>query len=304
MPKVSVIVPVYNHEKYIAECVESVLNQTYRDFEVVVVDDGSTDRTSEILKRFKDKIRYIWQVNKGGAAALNTAIKNSKGEYIAWVSSDDIFMPAKLEEQIRYFDSNPDVDLTYTDFYIIDGKGEIKQEICSPYYEDKRTFIYNLLIGNFINGSSVMFKRNCIDKVGYFDEEMKYHADGNMWFRMLKHFKFGHIPKLLLKYRWHESNLSHHSKNMKRFLYLHYEKVFKIYSADELFPFSTHLGSAYFNIAKILLERHGLYSLAFSKLLEGFGSRPWNVQCLKAIIVFLAIIPQRIFIDFRRRILP
>lgn len=297
MARVSVIIPVFNHEKYIAECIESVLSQTYKDFEIVVVDDGSTDKTPEILKKYARKIEVIRQQNKGGAAALNTAIENSTGEYIAWLSSDDIFMPSKLKEQIGFFEKNPGIDAVYTDFYIIDGNGLVIKEVRSPFYPEKKDFLYNLLIVNFINGSSVMFKRTCIETTGYFDEDMKYHADGNMWFRMLKHFKFRHISKLLLKYRWHTSNLSHHFFQMKRYLYLYYRKIFEIYSVDDFFQPGTSIDEAYFKIAEILFERRRFYSLAFLKLMDGIKVQPLRLHGYKLMFSFLFRLPLKLIIE-------
>lgn len=302
MPKISVVTQTYNHEKYVRECIESVLCQTCRDFEYIVVDDGSTDNTPDIIKSFGNSLKSIRQENRGAVPALNTAIKNATGEYIAWLASDDVFMPMKLEEQVRFMEANSDVDVSYTDYYVIDGNGDVIREVRSPYYEDKRDFLWNMLKGNFINGSSIMFKRSCLDTVGYFDEQMKYHADGNMWFRMLKQFKFGHVSKTLLKYRWHETNMSHHRKNMKSYLHIYYEKVFDLYDPKELVPGSPTAQSATLKIAKVLLSRYGLYSLAFSKLVEGL--RPFSAQGAWAFLSFFAMVPARVLLDFRTRIMP
>lgn len=299
MPKISVVTQVYNHEKYIGECIESVLNQTYKDFEYIVVDDGSTDNTPQILKSFGKSIKHIRQENKGPASALNTAIKNASSEFIAWLASDDIFMPTKLEEQIAFFDANPGVDLTYTDFYIIDGNGEIKGEVRSPYYSDKKTFLYNLLRGNFINGSSVMFKRDCIDKVGYFDEEMRYHADGDMWFRMLKYYKFGHVSRILLKYRWHDTNLSHNVKEMKNYLNVYYKKVLSQYELEDIFSkdivknhhkFKSY---CYREVGEILFN-HGLYKSAFSYTIQSLKTYPFSIRTYSSFLLFLWRSIQRI----------
>jgi len=235
MPKVSVVVPVFNQEKYIGECVDSILGQTYPDIEAIVVDDGSTDNTSSILRSYGEKIVYIRQENKGASAALNTGLRAARGEYIGWLSSDDIYLPNKIDEQMKFFGKHKDVSATYTDFYVTDGRGKVTREIVSPYFEDKRDFIFNMVRGNFINGSSVVFKRKCLEKVGYFDKSLKLHADGDMWFRMLKYFKFGHVPQLLLKYRWHETNASRDTVAMRRFLYRYYQKFLNLYSMEEVF---------------------------------------------------------------------
>lgn len=289
MEKVSVVIPVFNQEKYIKECVESVLSQTYRAVEVVVVDDGSTDRTAAILRSYEGKIRYIRQENKGAAAALNKGIKESRGEFIAWLSSDDVYLPTKLEEQLLFFKQNPNAALVYTDFYIIDGRGKIVKEAKSSYFPNKKELIFNLLKRNFINGSSVVIRKRCLEKVGFFDESMKLHADGNMWFRLLKHYRFGHVPKFLLKYRQHQSNASKDIKNMKKFRYEHYRKVFSLYKIEDIFNVNSGSDiedfkrSSHLNLGMIMLD-HSLNSLAISQFYDAIKVNPLNISTYMTVV--------------------
>ncbi|MCK4248925.1 MAG: glycosyltransferase family 2 protein, partial [Candidatus Omnitrophica bacterium] len=119
--KVSVIIPVYNSEKFIRETIESVLNQTYYDFEIITVDDGSTDKSADIINSFNDKrISYVYQKNQGISGARNTAISESKGEYIALLDHDDLWLPQKLEKQIPLLENNDKVGLVYSDCYNVD----------------------------------------------------------------------------------------------------------------------------------------------------------------------------------------
>lgn len=211
-PLVSVVIPVYNDEKYIQECVKSALNQDYENLEVIVVDDGSSDSTLKILQTFGEKIHYIHQENRGTAAALNKGIQNASGELIAWLSSDDLFLPKKIERQVEKFLEKPLLELVYTDWIMIDSQGkEVKVVHCpSPPVE---RFVLEMLQENFINGSSIVIRRECFEKVGYFDETLPADSDGDMWFRMLKKgCHFGHLPIPLIKYRWHAGNLSHRYK--------------------------------------------------------------------------------------------
>jgi glycosyltransferase involved in cell wall biosynthesis len=230
-----VVVPVYNQERYVAECVASALDQTFADREVVVVDDGSTDRTPEILAAFGDRIRYVRQENRGAAAALNHGVRLARGEYVAWLSSDDVYLPRKLERQVALLDADPAVDLVYTDFCEIDGEGRLLREIRSPYYADRHEFARRLLWNNFVNGSSVLLRRRAFDAAGGFDESMRLHADGTMWFRLLKNGRFGHVPEMLLKYRWHAGNASHDGAAMRRYLVDYYDRVLGSWSLEELF---------------------------------------------------------------------
>jgi len=301
MPRISVVIPVYNHQNYIVSCVRSVLEQTYKDFEIVVVDDGSTDATSQILAGFGNSIKYIRQENRGGAAALNTAIRNSCGEYIAWLSSDDEFLPGKLQLQLDFLERNPGIDLAYTDFYIIDTIGRVLSSCRSAYYTEKKSFLYHMLAANFINGATVMFKRSCLEKVGYFDEELKYHADSNMWFRMLKYYRFGHLPELLLRYRWHTKNLSHHFTAMKKYYYLYYEKIFLLYDDTEFFPEQTSVADARLRLAEIL-EKHRIYSLAFAKVASGIRIKPAVLFKLNFWVPFVLRLPLQFIIDIGLRI--
>ena len=118
MPEISVIIPTYNYANYVRDAVESVLNQSYKEFEIIVVDDGSTDGTKKVLEPLKNRIRYIYQENRGLPSAYNTGIKASKGEYIAFLDSDDLWLPEKLKLQKKYFDDNPAVGMVICNGYL------------------------------------------------------------------------------------------------------------------------------------------------------------------------------------------
>ena len=125
MSKVSVIIPTYNREKLISRAIESVLAQVYPVYEIIVVDDGSTDATKSVLAPFNGKIKYIYQKNAGIAEARNRGIKESSGEYIAFLDSDDYWAPEKLAEQVKVLDANPQVGIVFAPMPIVNEKGEI-----------------------------------------------------------------------------------------------------------------------------------------------------------------------------------
>jgi teichuronic acid biosynthesis glycosyltransferase TuaG len=233
--RVSVVVPVYNQERYVGACVESALDQTYRDREVVVVDDGSTDRTPERLAAFGDRIRAIHQPNAGFAAALNSGIRQSSGEYVAWLSSDDLFHPTKLERQVAYLDARPDVDLVYTDFYEIDPDGRVIREVRSPWYADRRELARRMLWNNFVNGSSVLMRRTALEAVGGFPTAPRFQADGIMWFRMLARGRFGHVPELLTSYRIHPGQGSADVARLQRDMETYYRAALGLFSLEDVF---------------------------------------------------------------------
>lgn len=231
----SVIIPVYNQEKYIKECVKSVLSQDYENLEVIVVDDGSTDATPEILKSFGEKICYIYQDNRGAAAALNVGLRLTQGSLVAWLSSDDLYLPGKITSQVQKLQENPSLGLVYTDWTMIDAEGRELQTVCAP-CPPAKAFAREMLKGNFINGSSVLIKKECFKRVGYFDERLPADVDGDMWFRLLKQgYHFGHVPRLLLKYRWHSGNLSHNYHLMQACKDQVRLKVIETFSIEQLF---------------------------------------------------------------------
>ncbi|GAH74960.1 unnamed protein product, partial [marine sediment metagenome] len=167
-PTVSVIIPTYNRAYLIGRAIQSVLNQTYQDFEIIVVDDGSTDDTEEIVRSFKDKrIGYVrHEKNKGAAAARNTGIKAAKSEYIAFQDSDDEWLPEKLEKQMKVFENAPpEVGVVYTDFLRI--KGNKKIHIPFSWVTQKEGNIHKeLLKGNFVTTQSVVIRKKCFKKSG------------------------------------------------------------------------------------------------------------------------------------------
>jgi len=234
-PKVSIIIPVYNYEKYVRECVESALSQDYENLEVIVVDDGSTDATPEILKSFEQKIRYIRQENRGTAAALNVGLRLARGSLVAWLSSDDVYLPGKIRAQVEKLQEEPDLALVYTDWIMIDAEGRELQVIRSSCPSPER-FIREMLICDFVSGSSILLKKECFERAGYFDETLRAVADADMWFRLLKHgYRFGHVPKPLVKYRHHPSNQTHNYRLMQVYKDQVRLKVIEMFSAEELF---------------------------------------------------------------------
>lgn len=223
--RVSVLIPVFNQERYIAEAVDSVLRQTYSQIELIVVDDGSTDRTPEILEGYGSRLVSIRQANAGAATALNRGVEAASGELVGWLSSDDVYEASKVERQVELFEAQPNVSLVYTDFNVIDGAGRVIRTVRSPYYSDRKEFIRRLILGNFVNGSSVIARKEALTSTGLFDPEMAYHADANMWLRLLKRHDFGHVPEVLLNYRWHAGNASNNVEAMRRHRYVYFDKI-------------------------------------------------------------------------------
>jgi glycosyltransferase involved in cell wall biosynthesis len=216
MAKVSIIIPTYNRAYSLRLAIISVLNQTFHDFEIIVVDDGSRDNTHEVISEFSDgRIRYIChEVNKKEAGARNTGVVNSTGEYIAFIDDDDEWLPEKLEKQIDLLEnSSRIVGCVYTGFFAIEQySGRILYEVIPQ----KRGNIFNdMFIDNWIGTpSTVLLKKECFDKVGFFDEKIAYGPDYDMWIRLAKEFHIEYIAQPLVKYYIHERKLSTNYKIM------------------------------------------------------------------------------------------
>jgi len=201
--KVSIIIPVYDGEKYIREAVDSALNQTYKDFEIIVIDDGSKDNTPNILETYGSKIKWKSQENKGQASAINEGINMAEGKYLAYLDADDVCLPERFENQVKYLDEHPNVGLVYSDRYQINENGETQRIMKSQPHNN-----FVLLQDSYIPRSAVMHKRECLDAVGSFDESITGSDDWDMWIRISEKFEMGYISKPLVKYRVHKENIS------------------------------------------------------------------------------------------------
>lgn len=193
MPKVSIIIPLYNGKKYIKQAIESILNQTYKDFEIIVVDDGSTDGSGELVKdKFGDKVRYVYQENKGAATAVNKGISLSQGDYIAFCDHDDWWLPEKLEKQVKFLEANQNFGLLYTDAFLAkDGvltrETWLRSRKVLPCSGDKEKCLATLFSRNFIPAPlTVLIKKSVIDRIGLFNENFPSTYDYEYWFRILE----------------------------------------------------------------------------------------------------------------------
>jgi glycosyltransferase involved in cell wall biosynthesis len=212
IPRVSVILPVYNGERYLAESIESVLSQTYTAYEIVVVNDGSQDGSMEIVKRYigSGRIKYVEQTNQGVANARNTGIFHSSGEFIALLDQDDAWLPDKLEKQIDFMDAHPEVALLHARVACIDGEG--RPISCRGWiYVGEEVHGYcaeQLLSGNKIAPLTVLIRRACLGKVGVFNQSCAPADDWDLWLRIAVRFPLGFLDSVVAKYRVHDSNES------------------------------------------------------------------------------------------------
>jgi glycosyltransferase involved in cell wall biosynthesis len=291
MALVSVIIPVYNSEEYIAEAVESVLGQSYGNFEIVIIDDGSTDNTLSILEPYRvaPHFRIIRQANAGPSSARNQGIRYSQGKYCAFLDADDIMMPERLKLQVDAMEEQKDIGLVYTDLMTFNKEGIIhrtKKAFTNPY---SGNVLDKLLVENFITTSTVMVRKSCFDEVPLFDESISHSEDYKMWLNIAERFKLGYVDLPLVKYRYHANSLScdrvvigkSSYRVVQEFWEQHeyYRREHKILYRISMSNQLTHLGNAYFN--------HREYHEAFGHIAKAFKFYPFLKQTYKILIKLL-----------------
>ena len=209
MPTVSVIVPTYNCADFVGGALQSVLRQTYHDFELIVVDDGSQDHTAEVVKGFGQHVVYIRQQNAGVAAARNQGIRESKGKYFAFLDADDTWEPRKLEEQVRILEEDPETALVCTDFTLIMPDGNKITSFLGRCRHVRSGNAFNEVIQeNFILTSSVLLRRSCLTEVGMFDETLKVCEDRDLWLRICQRWKIHVLDEILAVKNSRSDNLT------------------------------------------------------------------------------------------------
>lgn len=208
MPIISVVIPVYNGEKTIQETIDSVLSQSFEDFELIVINDGSTDKSLEIISNIKDeRIKVFTYPNAGLAASRNRGISLATGEYISFIDADDLWTPGKLKSQLKALEENLEAAVAYSWTDCIDESGKFLGK--GSYLSFSGDVRANLLLTNFIDsGSNVLIRTEAFKKVGYFDESRKSCEDWDMWLRLASEYSFVAISKPQVLYRISSTSMS------------------------------------------------------------------------------------------------
>jgi glycosyltransferase involved in cell wall biosynthesis len=212
-PRVSVIVPAYNAAVYLPHAIDSVIAQAFADWEIVVVDDGSTDDTQSVVESYRpalaDKLQYIRQSNQGLPAARNTGIRAARGEFIALLDADDVWLPQRLGRGVQVLDSDPEIGLVHARVARIDTKGMVIGQLkVDPRYMSGSIAHHIYIRRAHIVCPTVMFRRRCLDTAGWFDETMRATEDRDLWFRIALHFKIEFINEILAYYRLSPSSMT------------------------------------------------------------------------------------------------
>jgi glycosyltransferase involved in cell wall biosynthesis len=234
MPRVSAIIPAYNAARFLPTSIESVIRQTYDQWEIVVVDDGSTDDTREVVSsyahRLGDKLRYVYQPNAGLPAARNTGIRNAQGDLVALLDADDIWLPTRLERSVAAMDADPEIGLVHGRFERVNLEGKHMDNL-------QPSFPVQHLSGRIsgriytrevhLGCPTVTFRKSCIEKAGWFDETMRATEDRDLWFRIALHYKVGFINETIASYRVSAGSMSSDPERMFKWQTFFVEKHYK-----------------------------------------------------------------------------
>ncbi|OQY47637.1 MAG: hypothetical protein B6242_04515 [Anaerolineaceae bacterium 4572_78] len=206
-PTISVLMGVYNGEKYLAQAINSIFMQTFTDFEFIIIDDGSTDRTSEILSSYHDpRLKIFHQDNMGLTKTLNKALGMAHGKYIARMDADDIAMPERFEKQVAFLDNRPEVGVLGTNGVFRDEIEKI--ETYPILLQTDLEIKQNLIKGNRFIHSSIMLRKSLLDKYGGYDERFTQAQDYALWIKLAPHTQFANLPDVLLIHREHRQTVS------------------------------------------------------------------------------------------------
>ena len=212
LPKVSIIIPVYNGANYLGEAIRSALDQTYGNFEVIVVNDGSTDggATEQVASEFNERIRFVTKPNGGVATALNRGIEEMTGDYFSWLSHDDLYLPYKLDEQIKALAQMPDPRhcVLYSDFGVFTDKPDAAIPVVLQHVEPKN-FRYFITAASAVHGCTLLVPRQAFNDCGRFNPTLRTTQDYDLWFRMASAYAFIHQPLILVRARSHPEQDTH-----------------------------------------------------------------------------------------------
>lgn len=209
LPQVSVLMSVYNGEKFLGQAIDSILGQTFTDFEFIIINDGSIDRTGEILQNYQmrdHRIRIYTQQNSGLIASLNRGCKLARGVYIARMDADDVSLPQRLARQVSFLECHPQVGVVGTGVQIIDNRGNPLYIYHFP--TSPNLLKWALALFNPISHPTVMMKRSLVQQVGGYHPDMLIAEDYDLWWRLSKITQLANIPETLLYLRWHSENVT------------------------------------------------------------------------------------------------
>ena len=217
-PRVSILIPTYNRAHFLPETIASALAQTFADIEVIVVDDGSTDDTAHVVQTITDaRVKYIYQTNRGVSGALNAAWRAARGEYLSFLGSDDIFLPAQIETLLPVLENDARVGLVYARAQAMDAQGKPLPQILGAPPKFRERALASLLYGDCVCGIACLVRRSLMEQVQGYDETLIANEDWDIWIRMAELAQFAFRDEILARYRMHPTSLTGaRSKNYHR----------------------------------------------------------------------------------------
>jgi Glycosyltransferases involved in cell wall biogenesis len=205
--KVSVIIPTYNRAHYLGTAVRSVLNQNFNDFELIIVDDGSDDDTQHLVQSFRDgRLRYIYREHRGISAAMNAGLRAARGDYIARLDSDDVWLPDMLGVEVEVLDARPEIGLVYAKAQAMDKDCNLLPDTRgAPGHYPGGSF-RSMLVMDFTCNITIVVRRSCFGSVGLYDESLNVNEDWDMWLRVSVHYRFAFVDRVVARFRYHDGN--------------------------------------------------------------------------------------------------
>jgi glycosyltransferase involved in cell wall biosynthesis len=299
-PLVSVIVPTFNRAHIIGRALDSIFAQTFQDFEVIVVDDGSKDTTQEWLSRYPHPIRCLYQENSGPAAARNKGMAVAKGEYIAFLDSDDSYFPRNLEAHLLRFEKEPEVGLIYAGSEIVDSEGTFIKEL-RPKPENRGQVLSQLVFYNFIMPSTVVMRRSCMEYAGPMNDRLWFAEDWLYWLKIASRFQFDYIDEVLVRFQ--RSLVSATRRPLRELVAINMEMFDYAFSDPDLGPrISAYKNQAYsrayIGYVKMALEG---YDRLFARELV-FKAIPYNPTKLSVYLLLLKTLLNQKILRWGRRL--
>ena len=211
VPAVSVVIATYNRARFLPETIESVLKQRFRDFELIVVDDGSTDETQQVLKPYGDRIRYFYQENSGPSAARNLWVRHARGEWIAIQDSDDLSTPDHLESLFAFAERHPDHAMVFANGAYLGGPEHNRETIIPKKKSGRLTqegiHLVDLFEKSIVRLQAALLSKKCLEAIGGHDESLRICMDLDLSFRLFMRYQVAYLDKVVFLYRRHEGNI-------------------------------------------------------------------------------------------------
>jgi glycosyltransferase involved in cell wall biosynthesis len=290
MPTVSVVIPTYNRAHLLPNTIQSVLNQSFRDFEIIVIDDGSTDNTAEVVSTFP--VKYFRQDNKGAPTARNKGMELTQSKYIVFLDSDDALLENMLEKETGILDSYPEAGFSYGQAYLIDSEGIVfgirgHRDKCPEIREGQEELRGLILFGCYIPSPTVMVRRSCLEKVGGYDPNFQSGSqDFELWVRLATRYAVAYIAEPVAKYRVHQHTISA-VRNVKEIEQSHSSILEYVFADDRVGPILAPQRASAYSHLYLRLASHAYYDFRDAKAarrylrrainthISGFTSRLW-----------------------------